>query len=272
MDKPIGIFDSGVGGLTVFKAISSLLPNENLLYLGDTARVPYGTKSRETIIRYTLMAAQKLVDRGIKLLVIACNTATSAALPNVAEYFAPIPVLGVVEPGARAAVAASRSGRIAVIGTEATIMGGAYQSAIHKLDPNAIIVSRPCTLLVPLAEEGWLEGEAPEAILKRYLADLFEPDNNGESPDTLLLGCTHFPLFKSAIQKLVGSHVKIVDSASATADSVEAAIIKNGLARKSASPGNYHFLTTDNIRRFASTGGSFLGHPLTENGLELVDL
>ena len=161
---PIGIFDSGMGGLTVLKAISGRLPGENLLYLGDTARLPYGTKSRDTIIRYTLKAAGRLVDEGVKMLVVACNTATCAALPELREHFAPLPVLGVVRPGAEAAVAASRNKRIVVIATEATIAGGAYQQAIASLCPEARVQGRACTLFVPLAEEGWMDGPIVEGI------------------------------------------------------------------------------------------------------------
>ena len=184
---PIGIFDSGMGGLTVLKAISGRLPGENLLYLGDTARLPYGTKSRDTIIRYTLKAAGRLVDEGVKMLVVACNTATSAALPELREHFAPLPVLGVVRPGAEAAVAASRNKRIVVIATEATIAGGAYQQAIASLCPEARVQGRACTLFVPLAEEGWMDGPIVEGIASRYLGDLFSP-GRPDRPDTLVLG------------------------------------------------------------------------------------
>lgn len=271
---PIGIFDSGVGGLTVLKAIGELLPAESLLYLGDTARVPYGTKSRQTIVRYTLMAAQKLVDMGVKMLIVACNTATSAALPHIAAHFSPMPVLGVVEPGARAAVAASAAGNIAVIGTEATIYGNAYQEAIALLAPKARVTAKACTLLVPLAEEGWLEGDAPEAIIWRYLGDIFcaSSSDSAEKPDTLLLGCTHFPLFKKTIQRIIGPDVHIVDSAVATALSVQECLKKLGLVVTGEGMGARHFLTTDNPRRFASTGGNFLGQTLTLEDVELVDL
>ncbi len=268
---PIGLFDSGVGGLTVFKAINCLLPEENLLYLGDTARVPYGTKSRQTIIRYTLMAAGKLADRGVKMLVVACNTATSAALPQIAEHFAPIPVLGVVEPGASAAVAASSNGCIAVIGTEATINGCAYQDAIHRLKPDAQIIARACTLLVSLAEEGWVDGDAPEAIIRRYLGNIF-CEGRSPKPDTLLLGCTHFPLFQGLIQRIIGPDVKIVDSATATAAHVKESLQRLGLANGNGKKAWKHFLTTDNPGRFAGTGSNFLGQALRENDVELVDL
>lgn len=271
---PIGLFDSGIGGLTVLRAISARLPQENLLYLGDTARLPYGTKSRETIIRYTLKAAQKLVDSGVKMLVVACNTATSAALTTLREHFAPLPVLGVVEPGARAAVAATRNRHIAVIGTEATIADGAYQKAITRLLPDATVLGRPCTLFVSLAEEGWLSGPVAEGTAHRYLDDIFQPPATAARPDTLVLGCTHFPLFADVLQQVVGTSVHIVDSAATTAEAVESELNRLGLARQAA-PGTMgvrHFMTTDNCNRFLRTAGIFLGQPLPHAEVELVNL
>lgn len=267
---PIGMFDSGVGGLTVLKAVSSLLPGENLIYLGDTARLPYGAKSPETIVRYTLGAAGKLVDEGLKLLVVACNTATSAALPILAQRFAPIPVLGVVEPGADAAAAATRSGRIAVIGTEATIAGKAYERAIRVRMPGAIIVTRACPLLVPLAEEGWIDGAEAEAVAMRYLRDIFGDDDN--APDTLLLGCTHFPLFAPLLRTIVGEGVTVVDSAQSTARAVRQTLERKGILNDEGKPGTMRFLTTDNAARFARTGRLFLGRPMTVADVELVNL
>lgn len=266
---PIGLFDSGVGGLTVFKAMRRLLPNESLIYLGDTARVPYGTKSRQTIARYTLMAAQKLADCGVKMLVVACNTATSAALDLAREKFSPIPVIGVIEPGAKAACAATRNGRIGVIGTEATINGQAYQRAISRILPKARISTKACTLLVPLAEEGWVSGEIAELVAARYLGELFGQAE--EKPDTLLLGCTHFPLFAETLQKKAGQDVKIVDSATATALAVAAELERLHMANPGGSA-TERFLTTDNPERFASTGGRFLGEELSAGDIELVDL
>lgn len=271
--RPIGLFDSGIGGLTVLRAIRARLPQENLLYLGDTARLPYGTKSRETIIRYTLKAAQKLVDEGVKMLVVACNTATSAALPSLREHFAPLPVLGVVEPGAQAAVAATRNGHIAVIATEATIADGAYQRAITRLRPDAAVLGRPCTLFVPLAEEGWLDGPVVEGTARRYLEDLFLSPTTATRPDTLVLGCTHFPLFASVLQRLVGPQVHIVDSAATTADAVVRELRRLALNREaSAGEAGCRFLTTDNCRRFVRTAGIFLGRPLHEAEVELINL
>ncbi|WP_165175618.1 glutamate racemase [Desulfovibrio sp. ZJ369] len=268
---PVALFDSGMGGLTVLKALSRRLPAEDLLYLGDTARLPYGTKGAATIVRYTLKAAQKLVDSGVKMLVVACNTATAAALPQLRERFWPLPVLGVVEPGALAAARASRNGEIVVIGTEATISGGAYQRAIARIRPEAHVLGRACTLFVPLAEEGWMDGPLVEGIARRYLADIFSPAVTAARPDTLLLGCTHFPLLQTALQQVVGPQVRIVDSAATTAESVEAELTRLNLLRRGG-VGHCRFLTTDNQSRFARTGSLFLERPLKTAEVELVDI
>ena len=285
---PIGLFDSGMGGLTVFKALSRRLPGEDLLYLGDTARLPYGTKGRDTIIRYTLKAAQKLVDMGVKMLVIACNTATAAALPTLREHFAPLPVLGVVEPGAQAAAAASRNGRIVVLATEATINGGAYQQAITRIRPDASVLVRACNLFVPLAEEGWMDGPLVEGIARRYLEGFFDvPDNitadaDTPLPDTMLLGCTHYPLLQGALRRVVGPRVNIVDSAATTAEFVVQELGTLHLLRPdrpafASDPaekhqGESHFLTTDHVARFIRTGSLFLGRDMAEGEVTLVDL
>ncbi|WP_300916471.1 glutamate racemase [uncultured Desulfovibrio sp.] len=269
---PIAIFDSGVGGLTVLKAVSRRLPAENLLYLGDTARLPYGTKGRDTIVRYTLRAARTLVERGAKMLVVACNTATAAALPALQREFAPLPVVGVVEPGAAAAARASRNGEIVVIATEATISGGAYQEAIARIRPAARVRGRACTLFVPMAEEGWMEGALVEGVARRYLDDLFSPVMTASRPDTLVLGCTHFPLLLRALQNVVGPEVVIVDSAATTAECVEGELRRQNLLNRSGIGGSWRFLTTDNPDRFVRTGGLFLGSPLRRSEVELLDL
>ena len=288
--QPIGIFDSGVGGLTVLRAINAFLPQEQLLYLGDTARLPYGTKSSDTVTRYALQAAAKLVERGIKMLVVACNTATAAALPALREAFAPLPVIGVVEPGAAAAVRATRNGHIAVIATEGTIKGGAYQRAIHALRSDARITGQPCTLFVPLAEEGWTQGPLVEGIAARYLQHIFglrtgegaeaQTDSltpvRADTPDTLLLGCTHFPLLASALQNVVGPHVCLVDSAATTAEAVHAELQRRRLLATTTRPADASlpclFLTTDDTDRFVRVGSVFLGRPVAENCVERVDL
>lgn len=268
---PIALFDSGVGGLTVFREIARCLPAEDLLYLGDTARLPYGTKGPETIAKYTLRAAQKLVERGVKMLVVACNTATSAALGTLQERFAPLPVLGVVEPGARAAAECSRNGEILVIATEATINGRAYHEAISRIRPDAVVMGLACTLFVPMAEEGWMDGPEVECVARRYLAGFFGPAS-ARRPDTLLLGCTHFPLLKNALSKVIGGDVQIVDSAIATARSVSAELMRLNLLRDAGHAGKHVFFTTDNCERFARTGSIFLGEPFDSASLELIDL
>lgn len=267
---PIGLFDSGVGGLTVLAALLRRLPNEHFLFLGDTARLPYGTKGRDTIIRYTLKAARKLVECGdLKMIVVACNTATSAALPSLREALPGIRVEGVVEPGARAAVQATENGRIAVLATEATVRGGAYARAISRLRPDVRVTSIPCTLFVPLAEEGWAEGDVAEAAARRYVGDLFAGEG---SPDTMLLGCTHFPLLRPALRHVVGEGVHIVDSARTTAEAVERYLDANDLRNPGTVPGTVHLMATDNAARFARTGSLFLGRELGEGDVEIVDL
>lgn len=266
--KPIALFDSGVGGLTVFKAVHKLLPGESLIYLGDTARVPYGTKSHETIIRYALRAAEALAARDIKMLIVACNTATAAALPALQARFAPVPVLGVIEPGAKAATEASRKGSIAVIATEATVRGGAYQRAIQALLPNASVISRPCGLFVSLAEEGWIDGDAVKAVAERYLRDIF---TGPHKPDTLLLGCTHFPLFTPLLRETAGADVTVVDSADAAAHAARAELIRLNLLGNAANP-QFRFITTDNRERFARAGSLFLGSTLKSEDVELADI
>ncbi len=272
---PIGIFDSGVGGLTVLDAIHKALPHEDLLYLGDTARLPYGTKSQETVATYAQQATAKLVERGIKMLVVACNTATSAALPKLREVFAPLPVLGVIEPGAQAAVSHSRNGHIVVIATESTIKGGAYHKAITALRSDVRITEKACMLFVHLAEEGWVDGPLVEGIAERYLKHIFAPAAEyaplHTRPDTLLLGCTHFPLLRPALIKVVGEDVAIVDSAHTAACAVQKALTAQNLHTK-ALRGHCHFMTTDDVARFAEVGSIFLGLNLEKNRVEHIDL
>ncbi len=275
---PIGVFDSGVGGLTVLRAVHECVPKENVLYLGDTARLPYGTKSQQTIAHYALQAAGKLVERGIKMLVVACNTATAAALPALQEAFAPVPVLGVIEPGAAAAFAATRNGHIAVIATESTIAGGAYQQAIDALcgQRSVHVTAKACTLFVPLAEEGWVEGSLVEGVVARYLADVFAPVSPFSTlgaPDTLLLGCTHFPPLRNALAAVVGRHVSIVDSAATTALAVKDALTASQLeCTHEHEQGTCHFMTTDHVERFARVGSLFWGQTLQGDAIEHVDL
>ncbi len=271
---PIGIFDSGVGGLTVLRAIHEALPHEDLLYLGDTARLPYGTKSKDTVTAYALQAAEKLVQRGIKMLVIACNTATAAALPALQKAFAPLPVVGVIEPGALAAVQTTQNGHIAVVATEGTINGLAYHKAITSLRQDARVTGQACTLFVPLAEEGWMHGEIVESVAKRYLEDIFQHDQEDTRPDTLLLGCTHFPPLRQALANVVGKDVYIVDSAATTAEAVRKALTAQSLLhpKEDETLGHCHFMTTDDTARFARVGSLFLGQELQKNDVEHMDL
>jgi glutamate racemase len=255
---PIGVFDSGVGGLTVFREISRALPHHPLVYLGDSARVPYGTKSPQTVTRYTLEAANHLMQRGVEMLVVACNTATAAALPILEEKL-PIPVIGVVEPGARAAVSRTR-GRVGVIATEGTVKSRAYTKAIKRISESVEVIESPAPLFVPLAEEGWANTHVAREVAEIYLGPLIDA-----GIDTLVLGCTHYPILRGTIEKVVGDKVEIVDSAETTAQAVKAAIG----ASTNGEP-EYHFLVTDAEDRFRRIAAEFLEHQI-EN-LELVTI
>jgi len=250
----IGIFDSGVGGLTVQGAILDALPGLETVYLGDTARVPYGTKSAEAVTHYSLNNARFLARQGIEMLVVACNTASAVALPALREAFS-IPVLGVVEPGARAAVRESRSGRIGVIGTQGAISSGAYQVALRALRPGAQVFARPCPLFVPLAEEGLTDpdDEVVRLVAERYLAPLRE-----ERVDTLVLGCTHYPLLRASIARAVPG-VALVDSASAIASAVQ----ESFPAAAAGGPTEHRFFVTDTPERFLAVAGRFLGRAVS---------
>ena len=281
-DLPIGLFDSGVGGLTVLAAMRARLPGESLLYLGDSARLPYGTKSPGTIRRYALQCAGKLAERGIKMLVVACNTASAVALGALAEAFPHIPVLGVVEPGAAAGCMASAVGHIAVIGTRSTIEGGAYQRAILNLRPEFRITALACPLFVPLAEEGLVSGPIARAVAEHYLAPVFaggsesgKGSGGGQNPglpDCLLLGCTHFPLLKDVIASVAGPGALLVDSAATTATAAEGLLRERALATGKKSGGTVRFMTTDDPGRFVSLGRLFLGMDISPEAVELVDL
>jgi glutamate racemase len=268
-NAPIGVFDSGVGGLTVLESLLSRLPREHFVYLGDTARLPYGTKSPETIARYSLQAAQALTGYGVKCLVIACNTASSVGLPAITARIASVPVIGVIEPGAQAACAASRTGNIAVIATEGTVRGGAYQQAILGIRPDARVSAEPAPLFVALAEEGLNEGSIANDIASHYLKPMFE---TVPAPDTLVLGCTHFPMLAGAIRRAIGPRVQIVDSAETTAVSVDAQLRKAGLARTESGEGTVRLLATDGRERFARVGSRFLKRSILAEEVELIDL
>jgi len=269
---PIGVFDSGVGGLTVLKALIATLPGEHFIYLGDTARLPYGTKSRETVARYSVQAAEALADYGVKCLVIACNTASAVGLPGIRRHIENVPVIGVVEPGAEAACATSRSGHIAVIATEGTVRGGAYQEAIIGKRNDARVTARPAALFVALAEEGLCEGPIAEGVARHYLDPIFGVKSEG-TPDTLVLGCTHFPMLTTTIRKVVGPGVRIVDSAETTAHAVRAALAAGKEPHGGAGlPGRVRFLATDSVERFVRIGSRFLDRPIAAEEVELIDL
>ena len=283
-EAPVGVFDSGVGGLTVLKALVAELPHEHFVYLGDTARLPYGTKSPETVARYALQAAEALSEYGVKCLVIACNTASSVGLPAIRAHIHGVPIIGVIEPGAEAACATSKSGHIAVIATEGTVRGGAYQEAILRLRGRARVVAQPTQLFVALAEEGLHQGPIADSIARYYLDPLFHasPDpgtsrDSASSPDTLVLGCTHFPMLGGAIRAAVGPDIAIVDSAATTAKCVRETLERESLTRSPSpksgdSKAATRFLATDSIERFARIGSRFLERPIDPEEVELVDL
>jgi len=272
-DLPIGIFDSGIGGLTVYRALHEVLPAERFVYLGDTARVPYGTKSLATVERYAIENSRFLEAHGIKLLVVACNTASALALPAVRRSVS-VDVIGVIEPGARAAVLESTGGRIGVIATEATINSRAYSKAISKLAPTAEVIERACPLFVPLAEEGCTDQEVSRLIAKDYLSEI-----KAARTDTLVLGCTHYPVLRSVIQETVGPHVRLIDSGEAAAHSVELLLHERGLAREMENGEARerhlcddldHFYVTDAADRFSRVAERFLGS--APSSLEAVEV
>ncbi len=268
-DAPLGVFDSGLGGLTVVRALREALPGERLVYLGDTARVPYGTKGEATIVKYALGCAAHLVAREVKALVIACNT-VSAVAPDRLRVELDIPVLGVIEPGARAAVAATRSGRIGVLATAGTIASGAYARAVSQVSTRAEVIGQAAPLLVPLAEEGWTEGELPRLAVRRYIEPLADA-----GVDVVVLGCTHYPLLRQIIEAEVhariGPHVVVVDSAQAAARDVKEFLAARNLTRESGGEdAPVKLIVTDLPRTFREVAARFLGDEVGE--VEQVDL
>ena len=262
----IGVFDSGMGGLTVLSALRKVLPRESFIYLGDTARLPYGTKSPSTVQQYAIQMTRLLVERRIKALVIACNTATTAALPYLQAMLPDIPVLGVVSPGANAAVLATKNQRIAVLATETTIAANAYQRLITEKLPNVAIRARACSVLVALAEEGMVDNAIVRAALEHYLSDV-------DDEDTVLLGCTHFPVFKPLLRTLLPAGVRVVDSAEATATALQQLLAEENLLNLGRSSiGNVRYLVTDSVKRFQKVGEIFLNETLSAADIELVDL
>ena len=250
---PIGVFDSGIGGLTVVRALRELLPNERIFYLGDTARVPYGGKSAATVERYSSEITALLLAEHCKTIVVACNTASALALPRLAET-CPVPVTGVIRPGAEAAVAATRNGHIGVIGTRATIRSGAYERAMQELDPALRVTARACPLFVPLIEEGWLEGEITERVVRQYLEPLV-----AEGIDTLVLGCTHYPLLRAAIGNFLGDAVTLVDSAQNCARAVLQLLDADDLRASPDAAGHLAVALTDPPDAFLEVAQAALG-------------
>jgi len=256
--RAVGVFDSGVGGLTVLKAIRHYLPEEDLIYLGDTARVPYGTKSPETVLQYALQAAEFLCAHQVKMMVVACNTASSVALQILAHRFN-VPVVGVIVPGAEEAVRISRSGRIGVIGTEGTVNSGAYQHEISALCNGVEVFSAVCPLFVPLAEEGWAGHEVARLAAREYLQPLLD-----SHIDTLVLGCTHYPLLKETLRQILPDGVEMVDSATQTALTVQYLLRQNSTLCTREHAGSCRFYVTDVPTRFIRVGSAFLGQDLKQ--------
>ena len=263
--SPIGVFDSGLGGLTVFKALARRMPGESLVYFGDTAHVPYGSKSPEAIARYSTAVARFLASRGIKLLVVACNTSSAWALPAIRRAVK-VPVIGVIDPGARAALAATRGGRVGVIGTEATVKSGAYPKAIKALSPRTKTASQACPLFVPLVEEGWWSGAVVKEVVRQYVAPL-----KAARVDTLILGCTHYPYIKKAIAKAIGPKVRLIDSADETARETERVLSELCLRAPNGRLGNRMFYASDAPERFARLGRRMLGAAVSRVRLHPFD-
>lgn len=264
--RPIGVFDSGVGGLTVYRDLREVMPREDFIYLGDTARVPYGTKSQEKVTEYSLQIASRLIEENIKMLVVACNTATALALSKLREVLPDLPCFGVIDPGADAAVRTSSTGNIVVLATEATVRSGAYKDSILKRRSDARVESLACNLLVVMAEEGWCDGAEADAVVARYLRQL-----DAVSFDTLVLGCTHFPLLARVIRSQLHSRISIVDSAATTALAVHDFLLANELSTDSKTAGRDKFLVTDAPDRFRRLAARFL--PDTDvSEVEVVEL
>jgi glutamate racemase len=252
-EAPIGVFDSGMGGLTVVREMMRQLPNESIIYFGDTARVPYGPKSPDTVLRYSREITNYLLSQGVKAMVVACNTATAHALPALREEF-DLPIVGVIQPGARAVAAATKTRRVGVIGTAGTIKSRAYEKEIRKLIPDANITAQACALFVPLVEEGWVDTEPTRAIARNYLAPLVAAE-----VDTVVLGCTHYPLMKTVIGNVIGRQVRLIDSAEETARETGEVLRESGLENTTPDQARYRFIASDAPDTFLGLGERFLG-------------
>lgn len=261
---PLGVFDSGIGGLTVARALFERLPRESVIYFGDTARVPYGPKSPDTVRRYSAEILAYLLQRGVKALVVACNTISAQALDYLTER-SPVPLVGVIEPGARAAVQGTKAGKIGVIGTAGTIASGAYERAIKAIRPDAAVSARPCPLFVPLVEEGWFDHAATELIARDYLEPL-----KHAGVDVLVLGCTHYPLLKTLLARVMGPGTALVDSAEETAKAVARELEMRELLTDGGAPATHRFVVSDDEPHFRKVGARFLGERLRD--VEVVPL
>ncbi|MCL5031449.1 MAG: glutamate racemase [Bacteroidetes bacterium] len=268
-EKPIGVFDSGIGGLTVVKRISSNLPKEDIVYFGDTARVPYGSKSNSTVIEYSIQDAKFLINKNVKAIVVACNTSSSIALNNLRKSFN-VPVIGMIEPGSQAALKASKNGRIGVIGTRATVNNKAYSNQIKKFNSDIQVFEKACPLFVPLAEEGWIKHKATYDIAEEYLKELRDKEI-----DTLVLGCTHYPILAEVIQEVIGEKVNLIDSGIASAEAVQVELDRYDLNTNKNSLGNQEYFVSDIPVKFKEVAELFLGKEVSEVSkidLELLTL
>ena len=254
--KPIGVFDSGIGGLTVVKRLASTLPNENIIYFGDTARVPYGSKSNSTVIEYSIQNTKFLLQKNIKALVVACNTASSIAIPDLKKMF-DIPIIGMIEPGSRMALSKTHNKKIGVIGTRATISNLAYSKEIKKMNDKAVVFEKPCPLFVPLAEEGWIKHKATYEIAEEYLKELRE-----NKIDTLVLGCTHYPILSEVIQEVIGLKVALIDSGVASSELIKAELEKFNLLSDSEKTGSQEYYVSDIPAKFKEVAELFLGRAI----------
>lgn len=265
MDKrPIGVFDSGIGGLTVVKEIMEALPYEDIIYFGDTARVPYGSKSKETVIKFSFQCIRFLLDKGVKAIVIACNTASAASL-DIAQQSFDIPIVGVVEPGAVTACRVTRANKIGIIGTEGTVSSGAYEKAIYRIDNSVNMILKACPLFVPIAEEGWQDTDIARLTAKRYLSDLRE-----SGIDALVMACTHYPLLENTIEEVMGKDIRLVNPAYETAKVLEYMINSNGLKNERPRQAEYKYYVSDNPVKFKKVGENFLNKPV--GWVEKIDI
>lgn len=265
--KPIGIFDSGIGGLTVVKRLAATLPNENIIYFGDTARVPYGSKSNETVIEYSIQNTKLLLSKNVKAVIVACNTASSIAIPELKKHFN-IPIIGMIEPGSKMALQKTKNKKIGVIGTRATTGNLAYSSEMKRIDNNANVIEKPCPLFVPLAEEGWTEHKATKEIAEEYLKELRDA-----GIDTLVLGCTHYPILTNVIKEVIGQNVSLIDSGVASAELIKEELQKLNLLTDSTETGWQEFYVSDIQVKFKEVAELFLGRSLVKvNKIDLEEL